>query len=188
MTRLPHINDTLARLREHCAELFGPIAEPDPGFLRDFTPLEDPRPPFEVRMLDLAEYVSNWATCPRLSVGAVIISTEGYVVSTGYNGSPRGLPHCWDVGCLFDSSGRCKRAAHAEMNAINQAADRGVSIAGCSMYVTHQPCPECLVRLLNTRLDAVLYRHAYDHPTDIASRLDAMVRQSPVRICHWRGA
>lgn len=186
MTRLPHISVTLARLRAHCDEIFGPMPEPEPDY--DAERGGDPRLPFELRMFSLAGLVSTWATCPRLNVGAVIVSAEGYVISTGYNGAPRGLPHCWDVDCLLDSSGRCKRAVHAEMNAINQAADRGVPIAGATMYVTYQPCPECLVRLLNTRLAAVLYAEPYEHPTEIASRLDAMCRQSPVRICHWRGA
>lgn len=187
MRPLPHILDTLARMQVLAGQLFP--ADVAAGHWPDLDDdRADSRPPFETRMFEMAALVGSWATCPRLSVGAALASAEGYVISTGYNGAPRGLPHCWDVDCLLDGSGRCKRAVHAEMNAINQAADRGVSIAGGTLYVTHQPCPECLVRLLNTKLEAVIYRHAYDHPTDIAGRLAAMVHQSPVLVCHWKGA
>ncbi|NIR82527.1 MAG: deaminase, partial [Gammaproteobacteria bacterium] len=76
--------------------------------------------------------------CPRKHVGAVIVRDKT-ILSTGYNGSIRGLPHCDEVGHMMED-GHCVRTIHAEINAIIQAAKNGTRIDGASIYVTASPC------------------------------------------------
>jgi len=104
-------------------------------------------------------------------VGAVIVDVHGVIVSTGYNGSPRGLPHCADVGCLIEpETGRCKRTVHAEANAIIQA---GPKAWGGTLYCTHQPCSECSNLILNAGIRHVFFIHPYKSQSkEIASATD----------------
>lgn len=94
----------------------------------------DPRPNWNIYFTGIAEAVAQRATCNRAKVGAVIVSPEHRIVSTGYNGSAPGDDHCIDVGCdLVD--GHCQRTQHAEVNAVAFAARHGVSIVGCRLYL-----------------------------------------------------
>lgn len=82
---------------------------------------------------EIVKAVSKLGTCKRSKVGAVIVR-DGRIVSTGYNGSPPGEPHCLDVGCeMID--GHCARCVHAESNAIAFAARHGISTEGATIYV-----------------------------------------------------
>lgn len=111
------------------------------------------RPSWETYFLSLAAQVSTRATCPRLSVGAVIVRDRA-VLASGYNGSMAGAAHCSDVGCLMvDSS--CQRTVHAESNAIAQAARNGVRLDGATAYVTHRPCWSCWKLLRNAGVVSV---------------------------------
>jgi dCMP deaminase len=91
------------------------------------------------------------------------------ILSTGYNGSPSGLPHCTDVGCLVYKSitpdgsveENCFRTIHAEINAIAQAAKHGSSINNADIYITHTPCIHCLKVLINTGIKNIYYQHEY---------------------------
>ena len=93
---------------------------------------------------------------------------ERQILSTGYNGSPSGLLHCDEVGCLRQSlsvpSGErleiC-RAVHAEQNALVQAAKHGVAIAGADLYTTLQPCVQCTKMIINAGIRRVVYTHSY---------------------------
>src|SRR5690606_21611479 len=76
--------------------------------------------------MNLARVVSSRATCDRKHVGAVIVR-DRTVLSTGYNGSLRGLPHCDEEGHMMEN-GHCVATVHAEANAIIQAAKNGVRI------------------------------------------------------------
>ena len=86
---------------------------------------------------DLAKFVSARSTCSRASCGAVIVSDDNRVLSTGYNGAPAGLPHCTDVGCQIED-GHCVRANHAEFNAVHQLIElhtmARVSQSRCYVY------------------------------------------------------
>ncbi len=82
--------------------------------------------------LNIAKDVASRSTCPRASVGAVIVKGNR-VLSTGYNGAPPGEPHCTEVGCLMEN-GHCERTVHAETNAVAQAAKFGVAIDGAAIY------------------------------------------------------
>jgi hypothetical protein len=96
------------------------------------------RPSWDHYFMKIATDVATRATCPRKHVGAVIVRDKR-ILSTGYNASPRRMPHCTDVGCeLKDLGGResCVRTIHAEANAVAQAAQNGVSIEGATIYTT----------------------------------------------------
>ncbi len=118
--------------------------------------------------MEIATVVARRSTCVRAQVGCVIVK-ERSIVATGYNGAPAGMPHCTEVGCLIyrseDPDGNpeenCYRAIHAEINAISQAARRGVSIDSAEVYVTHSPCMHCLKTLLNTALTRICYGKPY---------------------------
>lgn len=90
------------------------------------------RPTWDEYFLEIAKTVANRATCPRASVGAVIVK-DHHILATGYNGAPSGEPHCIDVGCLMEN-GHCQRAIHAETNAVAQAARFGVPVEGATIY------------------------------------------------------
>lgn len=65
------------------------------------------RPTFPNIFLSIAEVVAKRATCPRLHVGAVLVNERNQILATGYNGSPSGLAHCTDVGCLQSPCNTC---------------------------------------------------------------------------------
>src|SRR5688572_27353982 len=85
------------------------------------------RPDWTEYFMGIAEAVSKRASCPRASVGAVLIDGDCRILATGYNGSATNEPHCLDAGCLIED-GHCQRAIHAEMNAVGYAARHGVSL------------------------------------------------------------
>jgi dCMP deaminase len=109
--------------------------------------------------MNLAVQAASRSTCPRKSVGAVIVRDKA-VLATGYNGSIRGLPHCTEVGCLMENS-HCVRTVHAEANALLQAARHGVSIDGADIYVTSSPCWDCFKLIANAGVRRVLYGEFY---------------------------
>lgn len=82
---------------------------------------------------EIVKAVSKLGTCKRAKVGAVL-TRDGRIISTGYNGSPPGQPHCLDIGCLMED-GHCRRTTHAEANAIAFAARYGISTQGATLYV-----------------------------------------------------
>jgi dCMP deaminase len=124
------------------------------------------RPSWDVYFMQIAHLVKTRATCPRRSVGAVLVR-DRQILSTGYNGAPSGLPHCphegdktdWPGGCL--RAGHCIRALHAEQNALLQAAKLGVACAGSDIYVTCQPCSGCAKMLINGGVSRVIYEGDY---------------------------
>jgi dCMP deaminase len=117
------------------------------------------RPSWNVYFLNIAREVAQRSTCERAQVGAVIVRDKR-ILTTGYNGSPRGLPHCTEVGCLMDN-GHCVRTLHAEQNAIIQAALHGVITEGATIYVTHQPCFNCAKTIINAGISEIVYDREY---------------------------
>jgi dCMP deaminase len=124
------------------------------------------RPSFETTMLDLTEVWSRRGTCDRLRVGCVIANADHHVLSSGYNGAPRGLPHCDDVGHLM-IEGHCVRTIHAEANAVIQAARTGVSLLGATAYVLYRPCLRCALMLVQAGVFEIVYRRPYEVHEDI---------------------
>ncbi|HZK54611.1 MAG TPA: dCMP deaminase family protein [Desulfosporosinus sp.] len=133
------------------------------------------RPSWDSYFMQLAFVVAGRSTCLRRQVGAVLVK-EKQILSTGYNGSPSGLLHCDEVGCMRQSlnvpSGErleiC-RAVHAEQNALVQAAKHGVAIAGADLYTTLQPCVQCTKMIINAGIRRVVYTQAY--PDQLAGEM-----------------
>jgi dCMP deaminase len=117
--------------------------------------------------MEIARTVATRATCPRAMVGAVL-THDRRILTTGYNGAPRGVPHCSEAGCLL-VDGHCLRATHAEANAIVQGALHGVSLAGATAYCTHQPCAGCSKLLISAGVERIVFADAY--PDAVASLL-----------------
>lgn len=109
--------------------------------------------------MQIALQVSTRSTCDRKRVGAVIVR-DRTILSTGYNGSIRGLAHCDDKGHLMDN-GHCVRTVHAEANAIAQAAKHGVNVNNSSVYITASPCWTCFKLLANSGINEVVYGEFY---------------------------
>ena len=109
--------------------------------------------------MNIARVSSSRATCHRKFVGAVIVRDKT-ILSTGYNGSIRGLPHCSDVGHMM-VEGHCVATIHAEMNAIIQAARNGVRIEGAIIYITASPCWNCFKALANAGIERICYGEFY---------------------------
>ncbi len=139
------------------------------------------RPSLDEYFLEIAFVVGKRATCLRNNVGAVIVRDKR-ILSTGYNGAPSGMEHCLEIGCIRDMekipSGtrheKC-RAVHAEQNAIIQAAIHGVSIAGATIYCTHQPCILCTKMIINSNIKRVVYATLYPDTDSLEFFRDAGV-------------
>ncbi|HYW52984.1 MAG TPA: cytidine/deoxycytidylate deaminase family protein [Dongiaceae bacterium] len=117
------------------------------------------RPGWDEYFMEIARTVATRATCPRASVGAVL-TRKRRILTTGYNGAPRGVAHCLDAGCTI-VDGHCLRATHAEANAIVQGALHGVSLEGATAYCTHQPCAGCSKLLISAGVERIVYRDSY---------------------------
>ena len=109
--------------------------------------------------MSIAQVVATRSTCPRKYVGAVLVKNRT-ILSTGYNGSIRGMPHCSDVGHMMED-GHCVATIHAESNAILQAAKNGVMIDGSACYVTASPCWSCFKQLANAGITRICFGEFY---------------------------
>ncbi len=118
-----------------------------------------PRASWDQYFMNIAQVVATRSTCPRKYVGAVIVRNRT-ILSTGYNGSIRGMPHCSDVGHMMEDN-HCVATIHAEANAIIQAARNGVMIEGADIYVTASPCWNCFKQLANARVRRICYGEFY---------------------------
>ena len=121
--------------------------------------------------MGIAHQAATRSTCSRKHVGAVIVR-DRTVLSTGYNGSVRGLPHCEDVGCQMED-GHCVATVHAEANAIIQAAKNGVAIQGSELYTTASPCWGCFKLIANSGITTIYFGEFYrdEKSQEIAKRI-----------------
>ncbi len=120
------------------------------------------RPGWDKYFMQIAHTVATRATCPRACVGAVLVR-EHRILTTGYNGAPRGVAHCTEAGCIMVGD-HCVRATHAEANAIVQGALHGVSLQGATAYCTHQPCVNCSKLLISAGIVKIIYDQPYPDP------------------------
>ena len=122
---------------------------------------EQPRPraEWDQYFMSIAQVVATRSTCPRKYVGSVIVRNKT-ILSTGYNGSIRGMPHCSDVGHMMEDN-HCVATIHAEANAIIQAARNGVMIDGGTVYVTASPCWNCFKQIANAGITKICYGEFY---------------------------
>lgn len=118
------------------------------------------RPDWDEYFLSIAKVVATRASCPRKSVGAVLVRNNR-ILSTGYNGAPKGMPHCTDVGCNIVDN-HCERARHAEMNALHYVVNHE-QIPGSIMYCTLQPCDHC--RGVLTKYGVEDFKWIEDYPS-----------------------
>ena len=133
---------------------------------KPISPMEK-RPSWDQYFMRMALLVAERSTCLRRSVGAVIVKDKR-ILTTGYNGAPRGLKHCSEVGCLREKmsipSGQrhelC-RGVHAEQNAIIQAAIFGLSIENSTIYTTNCPCVLCTKMIINSGINRIVYVEDY---------------------------
>src|SRR3954447_19078020 len=112
--------------------------------------------------MNIAKVVSSRATCDRKHVGALLVR-DRTILSTGYNGSIRGLPHCSEVGHMMEND-HCVATVHAEANAIIQAAKNGVGIDGATIYTTASPCWPCFKLIANAGCVRIVYGEFYRDP------------------------
>src|SRR5882724_10353260 len=130
------------------------------------------RPDRQHYYMAIAEAVSKRSNCIRRQIGAILVR-EDRVISTGYNGTPRGLPNCSGGGCLRCAEttdqtsgtnlGDCL-CCHAEENCIVQAAYHGVSVKGSVLFTMLSPCLTCTKMIINSGIAQVIYLKEYTHP------------------------
>lgn len=140
-----------------------------------------PRASWDEYFLAIAEEVATRATCDRKHVGAVVVR-DRTILSTGYNGSIRGTPHCDEAGHMLEE-GHCVRTIHAEVNALVQAARNGVAIEGAGIYTTASPCWTCFKMIANAGIRRIVYREFYrdDRMFEVAQALGIELVHSPRR-------
>jgi dCMP deaminase len=145
------------------------------------------RPSNDEYFMGMAELAARRSTCVRRRVGAVIVKDK-HVLSTGYNGSPKGTKHCEELGCIraqlnIPSGTRHElcRGVHAEQNAVAQAAYFGVSVKDATIYTTTFPCSMCTKILINSGIIEVVYSTGYvdDLAKDLLAETKIKVRCFP---------
>lgn len=126
--------------------------------------------------MDIAKMVAERGTCDRKYVGAVI-TRDKTILSTGYNGSIRKMPHCYEIGHLMENS-HCIATIHAEANAIIQAAKNGTAIDGATIYTTASPCWSCLKLIINAGIKRIVFGEFYrdDKVFEICQKLDIKLK------------
>lgn len=126
------------------------------------------RPSWDDYFMEIANTVSKRATCDRGRSGCVIVRDRQILVS-GYVGSPKGLPHCDEIGHQFkkmihedgSETQHCVRTVHAEQNAICQAAKLGISLNNATLYCRMTPCRVCAMLIINCGIERVVCEKKY---------------------------
>ena len=130
------------------------------------------RPEWNEYFGEITKQVALRSTCVRKKVGAIIVKDKN-IISTGYNGSIRGLEHCETVGCLM-MEGHCTRTIHAEANAIIQAAKHGLMIDTAEIYISASPCFNCFKLIANSGITKIYFMEFYrdERIIEIAKKLN----------------
>ena len=125
------------------------------------------RPDWDHYFMDIAGMVAKRSNCSRRHVAAVLVKDKR-IISTGYNGTPRGIKNCNEGGCPRCNSNvpsgegltECL-CCHAEENSIVQAAYHGIAVAGATIYTTYSPCLLCSKMIINAGIKEVVYKQRY---------------------------
>ena len=134
------------------------------------------RPSFTETMFKIVLDLAERGTCPRLAAASVAVNDRYHILACGYNGAPRGMPHCIDVGCMM-VDGHCVRTLHSEWNMICQAAYEGISLRGAKVFITARPCQICVKMMIQAGITQVQYYKAYN--TDgIADQVETLARHA----------
>ena len=136
------------------------------------------RPDWDTYFMSIAQVVSTRGNCSRRKVAAVIVR-DRRIISTGYNGTPRGVRNCFEGGCARCASdapsgsgvGDCI-CCHAEENAITQSAFHGIAVDGAMLYCTLSPCLLCAKMIINAGIREVVYDAEYQFTTQTQALLD----------------
>ncbi len=141
--------------------------------------MTDKRISWENYFMNIAKEVATRSTCDRKHVGAIIVRGKT-ILSTGYNGSIRGLPHCDTVGHEMEN-GHCVRTIHAEANAIVQASRHGIRIENAEIYITASPCYNCFKMIANAGINRIYYGEFYrdERIIELAKKLDVELVHIP---------
>ncbi len=147
----------------------------------------DGRPSWDEYFMQICHVVATRSTCLRRHVGAVLVSNRR-ILATGYNGAPKGLAHCAELGgCYREKMGipsgerqELCRGLHAEQNAIIQAAIHGVKLENVTAYCTERPCVTCAKMLINADVKRIVYER--DYPDELAVEL---LREAGVELVRW---
>ena len=141
------------------------------------------RPSYDEYFMEMAYVIAKRSTCLRRKVGAILVKDK-HILSTGYNGAPKGLQHCSEVGCLREKLNvphgqrhEICRGLHAEQNAIIQASVFGVSIKDSVLYCTNTPCVVCAKMLINAGVKKIIYDG--DYPDDLAKKI---LQESKIKV------
>ena len=126
------------------------------------------RPDWDTYFMDIAAVVARRGNCSRRQVAAVIVKDQR-LISTGYNGTPRGVKNCCEGGCARCASdapsgsglGECI-CCHAEENAITQAAYHGIAVQGATLYCLLTPCLICAKMIINAGIKEVVFENEYE--------------------------
>jgi dCMP deaminase len=134
--------------------------------------------------MEIAKIVALRSTCLKAKRGAVLVKNK-HIIATGYNGAPRGLPHCTRETCVRLNLPSMKefencRAVHAELNCIIQAAVHGTSVDGSTIYTTTFPCITCFKALVNAGVERIVYLEKYSPVYN--ETLQNLVKQSRILI------
>ena len=144
-------------------------------------------PGWDRYFMDIAQVAAKRSNCSRRQVAAVLVRDKR-VISTGYNGTPRGIKNCNEGGCPRCNSdtpsgeklGECL-CCHAEENSIVQAAYHGIAVAGATIYTTYSPCLLCAKMIINAGIVEVVYHERYSiDSTSMALLSEAGVKVRPV--------
>jgi dCMP deaminase len=137
--------------------------------------MSNTRPSWDQYFMKITHYVAKRSTCLRRNVGAIIVKDKK-IIATGYNGAPKGLAHCLDIGCMREKMGippgerhELCRGAHAEQNALIQAAGSGLSLEGSTMYCTTAPCSICMKMIINAGVKKLVL--GSDYPDELSKQL-----------------
>ena len=117
---------------------------------------------WDQRFRKLAEHISGWSKDPSTKVGCVVVGEDREIRSTGFNGFPRGIAD--DAARLEDREQKYPLICHAEENAIMHAARIGLSLKGCTAYVTWPPCTRCARSLIQAGVVEVVYPEEIEVP------------------------
>ncbi len=146
------------------------------------------RPGWDEYFLEIAALVAQRSTCLRRKVGALVVK-DRRILATGYNGTPSGIKHCSQVGCLRDKlkipSGErhelC-RGLHAEQNVLLQASLHGVSLRDSVLYVTNQPCIICAKMIINAGISEVVMSGPYPDAMALSFLKEAKIKVRRAKI------
>lgn len=141
------------------------------------------RPSWDEYFMSITMEVAKRSTCLRRQVGAILVRDKR-ILATGYNGAPKGLPHCEEVGCLREQYNvpagerhELCRGLHAEMNALLQAAAYGASTEDSVLYTTAHPCSLCAKMLINANVRRIVMLE--DYPDELSKQ---MLAQAKVKV------